>query len=293
MMKNFVKMSLIEEGFSSDKKYQAVDGNGKYYFVRTNDASMFETKKEIFDFIQACYRAKLSVIEPIDIYLEDGLTVEVFEWIDGLSANQQLPSFSETEQYQYGYQMGQQLNKIHTLDKQSTQIDWAQVYREKVARKINHYHRYHAKVAHEELFFSIIEHDQMLLVDRPTVCQHGDFHIGNMMFNQNNELVIVDFDRYDVGDPWEEFKSIIWCVLVSPTFASGLVDGYFNHNIPLLFWRLLRFYMAVNAIGSLSWALAFGEQHVKLFQQLATDVLDWYDGMQKEVPSWYQRPLKV
>ncbi|MEK3769068.1 hypothetical protein MKY14_10950 [Paenibacillus sp. FSL R5-0887] len=28
-------------------------------------------------------------------------------------------------------------------------------------------------------------------------------------------------DRFDYGDPWEEFNRIPWCALTSPEFASG------------------------------------------------------------------------
>ena len=49
-----------------------------------------------------------------------------------------------------------------------------------------------------------------MLANRPQSFQHGDYHIGNMMI-ENNKIVIIDFDRYDFGDPWEEFNRIVWC----------------------------------------------------------------------------------
>ncbi|BBB90420.1 MAG TPA: GNAT family N-acetyltransferase [Methylomusa anaerophila] len=32
---------------------------------------------------------------------------------------------------------------------------------------------------------------------------------------------IIDFDRYDFGDPREEFNRIVWCATASPYFATG------------------------------------------------------------------------
>lgn len=66
-----------------------------------------------------------------------------------------------------------------------------------------------------------------LLRDRPQCFQHGDYHIGNMMVDQDG-LAIIDFDRYDFGDPWEEFNRIVWCAQTAPAFACGMVDGYFG-----------------------------------------------------------------
>ena len=49
-----------------------------------------------------------------------------------------------------------------------------------------------------------------------------------LMINKNNELVIIDFDRDDYGDPWEEFNRLVWSIQISYEFATGIVDGYFN-----------------------------------------------------------------
>ena len=76
-----------------------------------------------------------------------------------------------------------------------------------------------------------INQNRHLLKDRPQSYHHGDYHIGNMMIEKDN-LKIIDFDRYDYGDPFEEFNRIVWSAQKSPLFASGMVDGYFNDNPP-------------------------------------------------------------
>ena len=52
------------------------------------------------------------------------------------------------------------------------------------------------------------------------------------MINKIYELVVIDFDRDDYGDPWEEFNRLVWSIQVSYEFATGIVDGYFNKKIP-------------------------------------------------------------
>lgn len=64
-----------------------------------------------------------------------------------------------------------------------------------------------------------------MLKNRPQVFQHGDYHIGNMMIDTRNELRIIDFDRYDFGDPWEEFNRIVWCAQKTSLLASGMIKG--------------------------------------------------------------------
>ena len=54
------------------------------------------------------------------------------------------------------------------------------------------------------------------------------------------------------GDPWEEFNRIVWSAQVSTPFASGMIDGYFDNEVPDLFWKLLALYITTNIVGGSS-----------------------------------------
>ena len=143
------------------------------------------------------------------------------------------------------------------------------------------------EIRKSNLFIEYINNKWHLLKDRPNTFQHGDYHIGNMMININNELVIIYFDRDDYGDPWEEFNRLVWSVQASHEFATGIVDGYFNKKVPEEFWKLLALYMSLNALSSLAWAIPYGEEEVKIMINQLNEILDWYDDIRKYVPKWY------
>lgn len=105
-----------------------------------------------------------------------------------------------------------------------------------------------------ENIIAYIEANRHLLSNRPQTFQHADYHIGNMMI-ENNKIVIIDFNRFDFGDPWEEFDRIVWCAQASPSFTSGIIDGYFDNEVPLEFWKLLALYISSNILSSISWAI--------------------------------------
>ena len=109
------------------------------------------------------------------------------------------------------------------------------------------------------------------------------------MIDRNGKLQIIDFDRYDFGDPWEEFNRIVWCAQKAPIFASGMVNGYFEGDVPLEFWKLLALYISSNTLSSLYWAIPFGQKEVDTMQNQAKEVLVWYDNMRSFVPTWYFR----
>ena len=54
-----------------------------------------------------------------------------------------------------------------------------------------------------------------------------------MIIGNDKQLYIIDFDRYDFGNPWEEFNRIVWSVQAAPLFAAGMVNGYFDNHVCL------------------------------------------------------------
>ena len=66
-----------------------------------------------------------------------------------------------------------------------------------------------------------------------------------------------------------------------------MIDGYFDDKVPDLFWKLLAVYIISNLIGALPWAIPYGEEDVSVMQNQAKEILEWYDYMNRLVPSWY------
>lgn len=108
-----------------------------------------------------------------------------------------------------------------------------------------------------------------------------------MIITPEKELGIIDFNRMDYGDPWEEFNRITFCVGTSPIFASGYINGYFDNIVPDLFFRLMALYIASNQLASIPSAIPFGEEDVEGMLRQAQNVLEWYDDFKTYIPNWY------
>ena len=176
---------------------------------------------------------------------------------------------------------------MHTIPAPAAQIPWEERFNHKIDRKIAGYAACDIHYEGGEKLLAYIEANRHLLADRPQCFQHGDYHIGNMMVD-SGRLQIIDFNRFDFGDPWEEFNRIVWCAQASPVFASAMVDGYFGGEPPRLFWKLLALYIASNTLSSLPWAVPFGQAEIDTMRNQARDVLSWYDRMTRVVPRWYR-----
>lgn len=286
-MINFVKKEEVKKGWSSDKKYCVTASDGTKYLLRVSDASKQKRAREVFEYQKQV--AALGV--PMCLPLECGECDEGFyllqTWVNGQDAGDVIPTLSPKEQYQYGLDAGRILKKLHTLPAPPDARSWDVFFNAKMDRKIAMYNDCPIKVSGAEHFIDYIQENRRLLGGRPQCLQHGDYHIGNMMI-EDGKLVIIDFDRFDVGDPWEEFNRIVWCAQASYEFASGMVDGYFDGAVPLEFWKLLALYISSNTLSSIPWAIPFGEGEVQKFIAQTRDVLCWYDNMQTVVPFWYK-----
>ncbi len=192
-------------------------------------------------------------------------------------------------QYRYGVDAGRIIAKIHTISAPADAPNWETRFNANIDRKIAMYENCELKYERGgDAFLQYIAENHHLLQGRHQSYQHGDYHIGNMMITNDCVLTIIDFDRDDFGDPWEEFNRIVWCAQAAPAFASGMVDGYFDGDVPMELWKLLALYICSSTISSLPWAIPFGEGEVQVMKKQAAQVLEWYVGMQQVIPTWYQ-----
>lgn len=277
----------IHKGWSGDKKYRITDGQGHTYLLRTTPIEHYEKKRSQFRRMQQAAQLGIPMCLPIEFGTCEEGVYSIQTWISGQEARPILPALPTARQYAYGLDAGRILQKLHSIPADNP-MPWADYFNRKIDRKIAMYESCPLKYDHGQAFLDYLSGHRHLLEGRPVTYQHGDYHSGNMMIDVQGALNIIDFDKDDCGDPWEEFNRIVWSAQETPRFAAGLVDGYFDGVVPMAFWELMALYVSSNLLGSLPWAIPFGEQEVAIMQGQARDVLDWYDQFHTVVPSWYQ-----
>lgn len=283
----YIDRRLIERGFSGDKKYRVTAKNGAYYLLRVSPFSQYRARKADFSLMQTAAKLDINMCRPLKFGVCREGVYSLQTWIDGDDVEDVISLFTDAEQYSYGLDAGKMLQKIHTIPAPDTCEEWESRFNRKMDRKIEMYTECPLKYENGDLFIQYINENRRLIKNRPQSYQHGDYHIGNMMIDRVGNLQIIDFNRHDYGDPWEEFNRIVWAAQVSPNFAAGMVNGYFDNNVPIDFWRLLALYISSNTLSSLPWGIPFGDEKIKIFQKQAQDILRWYDNMKNVVPMWY------
>lgn len=288
IFENLVSRESIDRGWSADRKFRAVDGDGNVYFLRISPVEQYERRKLQFQHMEQVHALGVRVSEPVEFGRCSGGCYTLLGWVDGRDAEEVLPELSGEQRYVHGLEAGRMLKAIHTLPAPFESEPWAVHYGRKLDSKVALYENSPLKYEKGELFLDLLRRDRHLVENRPTVWQHGDFHCGNLMFDSKMRLTVIDFDREDVGDPWYEFNRIIWDVRVGAEFARGLLNGYFGGDVPEEFWRVMQLYLCQNMLSSLPWAAGFGDEEIRIATENAERVLGWYDDLREIVPNWYR-----
>ncbi len=287
----FLDYKIIEEikyGWSNEKKYK-VEKDNVFYFMRVNNLNKLDDLKQEYEMMCKVKEIGISTNIEVEFGIYEDKVYSVWSWVDGELLENRINDFSKEKQYEYGLIAGRYLKRIHSIEAKENITSYKEKFNTKLNKKIKAYNECELKLKKEKLFLDYIDKNRSLIQDEKQVFHHGDYHIGNMMLDKNDNLVIIDYNRYDFGEPYAEFNRMIWNAKASKYFASGLVDGYFENNIPLDFWKKLLLYLACNMISSLPWAIPFGEEEVEIMKKQEDDILSWYNDFKSIIPSWYTK----
>lgn len=286
LLHEIIHKEPINKGWSCDKKYRVTISDGTKYLLRITPPDKSATRKALFEMLEKVTALGIPMCRLIEFGTCDEGVYSLHTWIDGIDAEATVPLLSESRQYALGLQAGEILKQIHSIPAPTTQEDWHTRFNRKTDYKIQKYHECGIRFDGDDNVIAYLKNHRDIFKNRPQTFQHGDYHIGNMMM-KNGEIVIIDFDRFDFGDPWEEFNRIVWCAQCAPYFATGMVDGYFDKKPPMEFWKCLAFYIGSNTLSSVYWAIGFDQSQLDVMMRQSQDVLSWYEHFRTVEPSWY------
>ncbi|MGL5417686.1 MAG: aminoglycoside phosphotransferase family protein [Clostridium sp.] len=288
---NWVVIEKINKGWSKDRKYYIKDNLGEEFLLRISDFEFYDIKRKEFDSMKRVYKLGINMSKPISFGVcGDGKSVYcLLSWIEGKSVIEVIEELTDKEQYRLGIEAGKILKKMHTIEVPKEQEDWEKRMVKKISNHLMKYKGCGVRVPNDEFAINHINKNLHLLKGRSQRYQHGDFHIGNLIITSNRELGVIDFNRWDYGDPIEEFyKMVLFSRELSIPFSKGQINGYFNNNIPNDFFEILSLYIADVILSSVAWAIPFGEEAVNGMMERAKVILNDYDNFNLVIPKWFE-----
>lgn len=289
--KHWRKVEFVDKGWSSDMKYYIETDDGRKLTIRLADISQYQKKVAEYEAIVAIRELGLETSQPVGFGTCANRTKVyiLLSWIDGDPLEAILPSLDTQEQHDLGVAAGTILRKIHSISAPQGQLDWEARMLTKIRKRTAQYLQCGHRVPNEERMMWFINDNLHYLRDRPQTLQHGDFHPGNLILTSDRQLGIVDFNRIDYGDPWEEFVRVpAFTKRMSVHFAIGQIKGYFSDSVPELFFHLLALYSAIDAHFGIVWAIPFGQAEVGRSLARSRSVYEDFNGFETCIPAWYR-----
>lgn len=279
----------IELGWSKDEKYYIETSDDKAYVLRLSSITQYDQKKKEYEIIKKISELGFLMSFPVDFGVcgSKQFVYMILTYIEGDTLENVLPSLDNELQYQLGRQAGKILKEIHQLSTKGYQQSYRMI--DKKIMQLERYEKSNLRMQGDEKIISFVKDNIHLLKDREETFQHGDFHPGNLILANNYVLGVIDFNRWDISDPYEEFYKLgIFTSSLSTRFCIGQIEAYFDDHIPQSFWKIMAVYVAHSILYSIKWAEPYGETDIENMREIYKRVVDHYKAFEQMIPSWFQ-----
>jgi len=264
---NSIKRIPLNKGWSNDRKF-ILKSSSETVLLRILDSTKFHRKIQEINYLQQLDLAPVQFSQGLSVELIKNEVHYKTSYFVGQDLEEVIEALSYEQQIELGQQAGYALKAIHSQVKIEDTILWEKHYGSKMDRNIKAYKECGTRFIGDDLLIDKLNELRDLIKARPVTFQHGDYHIGNFLLCEDGNLGILDFDRWDIGDPWEEFNRIVWTREKSPVFTRSMIMSYFDDHIPDHFFDLLFLYIGVNALASIPWATKYNDEEIKVMLKL-------------------------
>ncbi len=279
----------VDKGWSEDRKYLVRTEGGRSLLLRLSGISRYEEKKKEYAVITKCAQMGIPMSVPRDFGVcEDGKSVYMLlDWVEGRDLEEVLPTLTEREQYALGRAAGEILRRIHRIPLDPEDVP-KETKKPKKLRQLALYEESDVRIPGDEIALRYVkENIDQIWKERP-VYLHGDFHPGNLIYRPDGSIGVIDFNRWEAGDPYEEFYKLeSFGREVSVLYCVGQIDAYFGDAVPEDFWKALAVYVAHASLYSIKWAEKFGQEEIDGMVRRCRAAFEDYDDFRSWIPKWY------
>lgn len=282
----FRKMEPLEKGWSNDRKYIIYTSDNKKLLLRISEISKFDEKLKESEIIRTISRVCQNTPKFIDLKISGNKILQLYTFIEGEDALESIGRYSKEEQFNLGIEAGKTLKKIHEAEKITDAKRIIEMQKERIIERTKAYEnsRYYS-YEDQGLIKYIKENIEILNSAKIALC-HGDYHLGNMIINNNN-IYIIDFNRFNYEDIYKDF--IPMCAFTRGEiieFAKGQLKGYFEEYIPVDFWQRLKLYLAYSSLYSILWAENCSNEEVEAMIKRKKMVYNDFTKSSFDSPCW-------
>ncbi|RXE56231.1 hypothetical protein ABH15_08790 [Methanoculleus taiwanensis] len=296
----FLHAEEIREGYSDERKYVLSLQGGENLLLRITepaDEAIIRRKQAEFNVIRDLgrYSDKVPEAKYFGVSKDNHLCFIVLRFIEGTAAEQCLPDLPDDVQYAIGVAAGEELKRMHAMKAPAWYPGWYETKTRKHAYYLRSLAECSAKPEGVDLdaIQAYVESGMDLMKNVESSFQHDDYHPANIIVRGGAFGGVIDFNRYDWGDPIHDFYKIAhFSRNISVPFSVGQIDGYTGGKIPNNFWKRYALYVAMSVVPDIVWSHRYSirtgttdqiERSQKTIQTIWCD----HDRFEADVPLWY------
>ena len=288
-----LSVEYVAKGFSFDQKFR-IQTSTQRFLLRVSASGNLDARRSEFEVIQALHRQGLCVGEPIRFEAGSEFCCALHRWVEGESGEDAIPRLSTEDQSNAGQESGLQLRLIHQAFPSSETINEAAVRGGKFRKVDVQCREMGLQFEGQGEAREFVELHLHLLESRPVTFRHGDFHPANLIFQVASLVGVIDFNRCDFGDPYDDFyKLAYFAAPISQAFASGVILGYFAGRVPDEFWPIYNTYVAAVLPADLVWCHTLYPEDLPHAMTRNKHILATHDFREGGPPSWWTKQDQV
>lgn len=288
----WVTLHQISDGDSPDLKFRVKDKNNQRYLVRLTDHKHYDRKKTEFEHMTLIYARQVPVPRPVRFGLcNQGKSIfMISDWIYGKAASELLVRQPAEDQYEQGILAALYLKTIHSSSNPPQAKAWVAMIERKIQSLRQACKFYQIRSSCVAKLLDFLTEQSTLCENRPVMLVHGDFHIDNMVMSFENKLHLIDFEKWNYGDPISDLGPMVARMHdISVPFMVGVLDSYFNFQIGVHELRLLAFFAAIDVLENLVEAAKNAPDKIPDALNAARCLMRDYNQFRSIVPMWYKR----
>lgn len=251
--------------------------------LRLYDIRFMDSRYRAFNNIRILNDKGIAVPEIYDFgqFSDNKHGYAVVDWIDGVSLDNLL--IDDSLIIKYGKIVAEELLKMHNIDT-NEKTDIYDKFINSFNKKINKLKNLGIDYTSSVLELFVLDNIKYLK-ELDTSIIHGDFHLGNIIVN-DDRICFIDLDVCKNDFAWIDLSTNA-CNLDYPKFYTILINEYFNNSIPDNFWIIYNLYGSLYCLDYILYCNRMGNKTLEDGVTVVNKFLYYSDEFSSLKPRWF------
>lgn len=279
----FVKKNKLKVNKISEKEF-ILENKKEKYILNLFPFGKFSKISKIFDCLNKLSE-KFSNISYEDIgILNDKFCYRIIPFIIDEKNN-----LTDEESYNIGFKIGKFIFEYHKSFQGCDCGRWNKHYNYRINKFLHKYGLGQYRGNLDYVLLDFLERNKYCLKDRTCTTIIGLNGLEDIKITKDGKFQIVEEYKILRSDSYFEFRNLN-LYYNNTNLLTGIVDGYFNNNVPRMFFKLLGVYTIIENLYDIF--VESNDFEDEIINEKITKINDIYDGFSSIYPIWYLRHKK-